>query len=168
MKLHSLAASRTLAGPPFWLCFSRREAAHLGDDMKFPPQRRVRKRPEFQRIARTGRRVTSPHFVWIIARATDDSLPSRLGVTASKKVGNSPRRSRVKRVLRAAFRQLEGCVPAGHDLVVICRADSDAMGLNLVLEEWRASQKRIDKALRQLQAPHDGSERSRGLHPKSR
>lgn len=136
--------------------------------MKFPPQRRVRKRPEFQHIARAGRRIATAHFVWIIARAAEEQQPSRLGVTVSKKVGNSARRSRVKRVLRAAFRELEGCVPDGHDLVVICRADDEAMSLNLVLDEWRSSKKRIDKALRQLQAPADQERRVQPLGQKMR
>ena len=121
--------------------------------MKFPKQRHVRKRPEFQEIQRQGRRVSTNHFVWIIARNPDPEHPSRLGITASKKFGNSVRRSRVKRVVREAFRQLQGMLPLGHDLVVICRSEPPELSTTQVVREWRASQKRIDKVLRQLQAP---------------
>ena len=120
--------------------------------MKFPKQRHVRKRPEFQEIQKRGRRVSAGHFVWIIARNPDPERASRLGITASKKYGNSVHRSRVKRVVREAFRELEGMLPNGHDLVVICRSEPAGLSTALVVAEWRTSQKRIDKVLRQLQA----------------
>lgn len=120
--------------------------------MKFPKQRRVRKRPEFQEIQKSGRRVSTNHFVWIISRHGDPARPSRLGITASKKFGNSVHRSRVKRVVREAFRELRGMLPSGHDLVVICRTEPVGLSTAFVVAEWQASLKRIDKVLRQLQS----------------
>lgn len=135
--------------------------------MKFPKQRRVRKRPEFQEIQKDGRRVSTNHFVWIISRNRDGEHPSRLGITASKKFGNSVRRSRVKRVVREAFRELRGMLPNGHDLVVICRSEPMSLTTAFVVAEWRACQKRIDKALRQLQSARAESATSRPIPAKN-
>jgi len=46
---------------------------------------------------------------------------ARLGVSVSVKHGNAVRRNRIKRVLRAAFRQCRHLLPAGRDYVLIPR-----------------------------------------------
>lgn len=53
----------------------------------------------------------------------DDLLPtrSRLGITASRKVGNAVVRNRFKRRVRAWFRETRGEFPEEWDLVVIGR-----------------------------------------------
>lgn len=119
--------------------------------MKFGPDRRVRKSEEFQVIQRKGRRISTAHFVLILSRS-EPGLPSRLGITASRRVGNSVRRSRLKRIVREAFRSLDGWVPTGFDLVVICRKDDPGLGTQTVVQEWRGVHKRLQKALADLAA----------------
>lgn len=127
--------------------------------MKFGPDRRVKKHSEFQLIQRKGQRVNTPHFVFIVASGVSPAEPSRLGITASKKVGNAVRRNRLKRIVREAFRQLDGMVPPGHDLVVICKLDDPKLGAKTVVNEWRSAGKRLTKALLQLRQarPDPGS-----------
>lgn len=115
--------------------------------MKFGSDRRVRKRPEFQAIQRAGRRIPTKHFVLIVAPASEpDNLP-RLGITASKKVGNAVRRNRLKRIVRAAFRATEGFLPPGFDLLVICTQDCESLTAKSVVSEWRSVEKQVKKAL---------------------
>ena len=64
------------------------------------------------------------------------SLPSRLGVVATRKIGNATKRNRIKRVCRECFRLWPGFVPDGIDLVVIAREGADALPLARVREEW--------------------------------
>lgn len=69
-----------------------------------------------------GRRAHCPGFV-LLGRDRGDSAPPRVGITASRKVGNAVTRNRAKRRLRALAREV---VPVagqrGWDYVLIARA----------------------------------------------
>lgn len=45
----------------------------------------------------------------------------RLGITTSKKVGNAVQRSRSRRVIREAFRELQEDIRPGYDFLLIAR-----------------------------------------------
>lgn len=62
--------------------------------------------------------------------------PSRLGIVATRKVGNAVVRNRIKRLCRECFRQWPGFVPDGIDLVVIARDGASELTLGNVREEW--------------------------------
>lgn len=117
--------------------------------MKFGPERRIRTSPEFQSIQRQAQRAVSHNFVFLVAKAaTPDALP-RLGITVTKRVGNSVRRSRLKRIIRAAFQQENGMIPLGYDLVVICRVDRDDLKTADVIAQFRNSSKKLLRSLNQ-------------------
>ncbi|MFC0501970.1 ribonuclease P protein component [Asaia krungthepensis] len=65
------------------------------------PQK-LRKRPEFLRVASRGRKVATSGLVLQVLR-TDDDAPARVGYTVTKKVGNAVVRNRTRRRLRAAL-----------------------------------------------------------------
>jgi ribonuclease P protein component len=62
-------------------------------------------------------------FVLLVARrrAEDSSTRCRLGITASRKVGNAVVRNRVKRSVREWFRRDRARLGAEFDIVVIAR-----------------------------------------------
>jgi ribonuclease P protein component len=87
---------------------------------------RLRERRDFLRVSREGIRANSHSFVVLAAprrNAGPDENP-RLGITASKRVGPSVVRSRVKRRIREWFRQHREDLPVSRDIVVIARSSA--------------------------------------------
>ncbi|RKU17140.1 ribonuclease P protein component [Candidatus Poribacteria bacterium] len=87
-----------------------------------PHPERLKKSWEFQRAYKKGRKNWSPHFVIYVYRTGFSQ--SRLGITVSKKVGNSVTRNRVRRLIREAFRMLKPGLLPHYDIVVVGRKDA--------------------------------------------
>ncbi|MCW5836123.1 MAG: ribonuclease P protein component [Labilithrix sp.] len=109
----------------------------------FGRARRIRRRADFVRVQSNGERATSRHFVLLVCarerdRETDEprTAPSRLGIVATRKVGDATMRNRIKRVCRECFRLWPGFVPDGIDLVVIARSGAATLTLADVRDEW--------------------------------
>lgn len=89
---------------------------------RFSKASRLRRRSDFQRVFETGRRAQG-RFVTVVF-APNDLGGARLGIVASKKLGDAVRRNRAKRLIRELFRQAP--LQAGRqgvDLVVIPRRE---------------------------------------------
>lgn len=82
----------------------------------FRPEQRLRRPEGFRRCMRRGQRLKRASLV-AICLPREEGAPSRLGLVVGKRVGNAPVRNRVKRLLRAAFRQCPQTTPP-RDLVV--------------------------------------------------
>lgn len=136
--------------------------------MRCGPERRIRKRREFQAIQSQGRRVVSEHFVFVVAHAAQGESPPRLGITVTRRVGNAVRRNRIKRIVRAAFREGSGLLPTGFDLVVICRRDHPDLSSKDVLRQFRALEKKLKKAMDMLERPSEATMRATPSPPPSR
>ena len=98
-------------------------------DQGFPRSARVRSRAEFDRVFQAGRRTSDPllSLHWL-----RDDAPARLGLAVSRKVDpHAVGRNRIKRVLRAQFRQLRTRLPAGAYVIVARSAASTATPLLL-------------------------------------
>jgi ribonuclease P protein component len=98
-----------------------RQPASQGSQ-RFPKNRRVRRRGEFQQVFDRGRRV---HGKFVTVLLLPNNLPaSRLGIVASRKLGGAVARNRAKRLIREMFRQhvRAGSGP-GFDAVVIPRRE---------------------------------------------
>jgi ribonuclease P protein component len=120
--------------------------------VKFGKDRRLRASADFVRVQRAGRRVTSAHFVFLIA-AREEQGPSRMGLVVSRKVGNAVTRNRVKRLCRECFRLGVAKLPDGIDLIVIAKGNPTDLDFAKVSREWsdvqRFMQKRAAEALAQ-------------------
>jgi ribonuclease P protein component len=96
-----------------------------------PPQNavmpgRLKRRPEFLRVAASGKKAAVGGVVLQVL-TRPDTEPARLGFTVTKKVGNAVIRNRTRRRLKEAARLLlaERKV-VGADLVLIGRASTRA------------------------------------------
>lgn len=80
---------------------------------------RLRKRKDFERAYRSGTKIVTRPLV-LFARANARGA-NRLGVTATKKIGNAVIRNRARRLVREAYRQVRRQLTGGYDLVVVVR-----------------------------------------------
>ena len=86
----------------------------------------LKKNSDFQRVYRKGKSRANRQFVMLIL--PNDSEGNRIGISVSKKVGNSVKRHRIARLVRESFRLNEDRIRKGYDIVVVARkpaADSD-------------------------------------------
>jgi ribonuclease P protein component len=106
----------------------------------FEPSDRLLESKDFRRIMRRGRRRACPELVVITTprrlnpNDTDKlksqlRLGSRLGITASRKVGNAVVRNRFKRRTREWFRRRRVNFTSDVDLVVIARRSGSRLSL---------------------------------------
>ena len=124
---------------------------------RFTARQRVRKRREYERVQESGRRATTPHFVFL-QFAREEAGEARLGVVASRKVGTAVVRNRCKRLVREAFRQTSDLWVPGIDIVVIVRRTLNRMKLDEVVEEWRSAVSALKR--RAAEATSDGERRA--------
>ena len=82
----------------------------------------LKKNRDFQQVYRRGTSAASRQFVmYVLENGTDQN---RLGISVSKKVGNSVVRHRVTRLVREGYRLQERQFLRGRDIVVIARASA--------------------------------------------
>ena len=65
-----------------------------------------------------GARVRASGYLLLVSRG-DDATARRLGIVASRKVGNAVERNRAKRLVRELFRTNKTSLPAGFDYVFV-------------------------------------------------
>ncbi len=94
--------------------------------------RRLTRRSQFLNAAR-GQRAGRPSLsVQVVAVAAD--TPG-LGLTVTKKAGNSPERNRIRRRLRAAAKACSSAFRPQHDYVVVARRDALTLPFSRVVSD---------------------------------
>ncbi len=82
----------------------------------------LRKNKDFQYVYRKGRSCVNKYLVMYIAE--NQSNKNRLGISVSKKVGNSVVRHHVKRLIKESYRLHEQYFVRGLDVVVVARVSA--------------------------------------------
>lgn len=86
----------------------------------------IKKNSDFQLVYKTGKSYANKLLVMYVIQT--DRPETRIGISVSKKVGNSVVRHHVTRLVREAFRLNKNIVKTGLDIVVVARPaakDSD-------------------------------------------
>lgn len=86
-------------------------------------RRRLSRSGEFDRVYRDGSSHATRYLVLYSFPRSDADQGTRLGVSASRKVGGAVERNRVKRALRDAFWELAETLRPGHDFVLVARPE---------------------------------------------
>lgn len=82
----------------------------------------LRRKYDFKRVYVKGKSLADYHLVlYCLKNGTDQN---RLGISVSKKVGNSVVRSRVTRLIKENYRLDEEHIKKGYDLIFIARVNA--------------------------------------------
>lgn len=133
---------------------------------------RLTKRSDFLRIARAGRKWATPGLVLQAlerpgpagpgeAEGGAEALP-RVGLTASRKVGNAVTRNRARRRLRALSREIlarQG--RPGTDYVLIARRETPSRPYRSLAADLESALERIETAATRQRPPRRQSGRGR-------
>ncbi len=106
---------------------------------------------DFVRLYRRGQSAVSPLLV-TYARRGGEQKRRRVGITATKKVGGAVQRNRAKRLIRAAWREVEREAPSGWDYIFVARGRTTGAKM----QQARAA---MAAQLRKLTAPSPKKEK---------
>ena len=79
----------------------------------------LKKNYDFQQVYRKGKSYANKYLVMYVLENNMDK--NRLGISVSKKVGNSVVRHRITRLIRESYRLHENIFNSGLDIVVVAR-----------------------------------------------
>ncbi len=88
----------------------------------------LRSNEEFKEIYRTGKSYANKYLIMYVKR--NDTGRNRIGISVSKKVGNSVIRHRITRLIRESYRLSEDSFLNGLDIVVVARAGAKGREFN--------------------------------------
>lgn len=88
----------------------------------------IKKNSEFQVVYKRGKSYANKHLVMYVKN--NELNNSRIGVSVSKKVGNSVVRHRMTRLVRECFRLSEHQFKENTDIVVVVRNSAKDFGYN--------------------------------------
>jgi ribonuclease P protein component len=99
----------------------------------FPKKERLLNRADFVNLNRLGERHHTRHFTLTIKK--NGLGITRLGITATKKVGNAVKRNRIKRLIREFFRLNKSKFPQGYDIVIAAKKNASYLDKRKAKEE---------------------------------
>ena len=86
----------------------------------------LKKNKDFQYIYRKGTSYANKYLVMYVLE--NGTSQNRLGISVSKKVGNSIVRHRITRLIRESYRLHENIFNSGLDIVVVARVGAKEVG----------------------------------------
>lgn len=88
--------------------------------MKFSES--LKKNKDFQVVYRKGKSYANKYLVMYVMK--NELERNRIGISASKKVGNSVVRHRLTRLIRESYRLLEEHFQFGYDIIIVVRVSA--------------------------------------------
>lgn len=79
----------------------------------------LKKNKEFQTVYKSGSSCANKYLIMYIYE--NQMQKNRIGISVSKKVGNSVVRHRIKRLIRESYRLNEQKFKTGYDVIIIAR-----------------------------------------------
>lgn len=86
----------------------------------------LKKNGDFSNVYRNGKSYGNKYLVMYVLENNSDR--NRLGISVSKKVGNSVVRHHITRLVRESYRLHENIFNSGLDIVVVARKNAASVG----------------------------------------
>ena len=102
---------------------------------KFSRSSRLSRASEFKLVKASGKSWTGRHLVLAILTRETNAAP-RIGIIATKRVGNAVSRNRVRRRIREIFRLNQHRIQRGFWLVTIARLSSTTATFGELQRDW--------------------------------
>ncbi len=90
----------------------------------------IRQQKHFDAVYKHGKSKGSRNVVVLYRKNGLDY--SRMAYVASKKVGNSVQRNRARRLMREAYRTMDGRIAKGYDVILVARQEINGKKCNEV------------------------------------
>ncbi|MGN0521355.1 MAG: ribonuclease P protein component [Eubacterium sp.] len=101
----------------------------------------LKENKDFRRLYYRGKSLASPCIVSYAMKSRCDY--TRIGITSSKKIGKAVKRNRARRVIRAAFSQLEPRINGSWDIVFVARTKTTEAKMQEVLAQMEVQLKEL-------------------------
>jgi len=99
----------------------------------FPKSQRLLKRSEFLKLSIEGSKIRNRHFIAVFRLCHHERKNGiRIGITASKKVGNAVTRNRIKRYIREFIRQYKHKREIPCDVNIIVLYETKCLSLDQI------------------------------------
>lgn len=98
---------------------------------------------EFRRLY--GRAKTMVHPLFVTYYIKNRYKNNRIGITATKKIGNAVARNRARRILKESYRLLEQDFPSGYDFIFVARKKTTLSKTTETLKAMRNVIKELNK-----------------------
>lgn len=127
--------------------------------MRFRSAQHVRTSLEFEQVRTHGKRRDCGAFLLHLHAFRPEERPAvrRLGVVASRRVGNAVVRARAKRLLRETFRLNQEVLPENCDVVLTARAAILQFDLETLMRRFGAAVHQLSLEREATKAPSQGS-----------
>lgn len=95
-----------------------------------PVRQRIKRTADFQAVRQNGWKNGRSHFFLqiLVQDAAQGNPVRKLGVIASRRVGNAVARNRCKRLMREVFRRCEDQLPHRCEVVMVARGECAKAG----------------------------------------
>jgi ribonuclease P protein component len=114
----------------------------MEEDSKMIKTVPIKKNYEFMRVYKKGKFFVGKNL--ILYTLVNRKRTNRLGITASKKIGGSVKRNRVRRLIKENYRMYEEFVKDGIDFVFVARVRGIIPEFNEIKKEMKFLLKKLD------------------------
>lgn len=84
----------------------------------------LKKNKDFKNVYQNGKSYANRYLVMYVWKNETKEGKNRIGISVSKKVGNSVVRHHLTRLIRESYRISEACFLSGYDIVIVARVNA--------------------------------------------